>query len=65
MFGKMQESGLTETIAFVCILAILRPVFCVFSYTEYLSAHCRAWLQPDGCQMVQVFSCSALEGWNC
>ena len=61
----MQEAGLTETIAFICILAILRAVFRVFSHPEYLSAHCRAWLHPNGCQMVQVFSfCSALEGWD-
>ena len=30
MYGKMQESGLTEIIPFKCMSTILEPVSCVF-----------------------------------
>ena len=57
MYGKMQESGVTEITPFICISAIWGqfPVFlCFFLQLEFLSAHHREWLQPDGCHIGQV-----------
>ena len=66
MSGKMQESGLTKIIPFIYISAILGPGTCVFSYPEFLGAHCKEWLQPSGCQITQVFFffLAAPEGWD-
>jgi len=45
----MQESGLPEIIAFICISAIWGqyPPF-------FLIAHRREWLQPDGCWIAGI-----------
>ena len=45
-------------------LSCLEPVSCNISHPDIFSSHCREWLQSNGCQMVQVFFLSALEGWN-
>ena len=45
----MQEPGLTETIPLIGISALWgqHPV-------SSLSAHCREWLQPDGCWIAGI-----------
>ena len=55
MYGKVQESGLTEITPFIRISATWGqfPV-CFFSQLEFLSAHHREWLQPAGCCIGQV-----------
>ena len=46
-------------------LSCLGTVSCNISHPDIFSSYCREWLQSNGCQMVQVFFLSALEGWNC
>ena len=46
-------------------LSCLGPVSGNISHPDIFSSYCREWLQSNGCQMVQVFFLSALEGWNC
>ena len=48
MYGKMQESGLTEIIPFICISAIWGQRLLVFS------AHLREQPQPDSCRITGV-----------
>ena len=48
MYGKMQESGLTEIIPFICISAIWGQRLLVFS------AHLREQPQHDSCQITGV-----------
>ena len=47
MYGKMQESGLTE-ISFDMHLSYLGPVLSVFLLLNFLGVHCREWLHFDG-----------------
>ena len=47
MYGKMQESGLTE-ISFDIHLSYLGPVLSVFLLLNFLGVHCREWLHFDG-----------------
>ena len=46
----MQESGISEITPFICFSAVWGQYVC-FSYPEFLSAHLREWLQPNGCQI--------------
>ena len=50
MYGKMQESGLTEIFPLICTSALWGHTI-LFSQMEFpfLRAHCREWLQSDGC----------------
>ena len=48
MYGKMQESILTEIIPFTCTPAIWGPVSCAFHIPSFLGALHREWLQSDG-----------------
>ena len=51
----MQESGLTEIILCVYASQLSGASVLFFSHPEFLRAHCREWLQPNGCQIVEVF----------
>ena len=50
MYGKMQKSGLREIIPFIC-----SSLSCIFLHPEFLSVYYREWLQPEICQITQVF----------
>ena len=54
MYGKMQESVLTEIIPFICTPAIWGPVSCVFHILSLLGALHREWLQSDGYWMAGI-----------
>ena len=45
MNGKVQESGLTEIIPFICISANWGPYAVFFYILSSPGAHCREWLQ--------------------
>ena len=49
----MQESGISEITPFICFSAVWGQYVC-FSYPEFLSAHLREWLQPNGCQVAGI-----------
>ena len=53
MYGKMQESGLTEIILSYASLLSGASIL-HFSPSEFLSAHHKERLQPGGCQITQV-----------
>ena len=53
MCRKTQESGLAEIFPSYASQLSGIGVLCV-SHPEFLHAHCREWLQPDGCQTKQV-----------
>ena len=72
MYQKMQESELTEPFPSYAS-QLSGPVFLCDSHSEFLGAHCREWLQSDGCQTGRYCSSSwvpsglrnsLLEGWN-
>ena len=46
MYGKTQESGLTEISSFICISALWGH-YPVFSHPEFLKPHHREWPQHD------------------
>ena len=48
MYGKMQESGFAEITCITCISATWGQ------YPEFLSAHLREQLQPNGCPMADI-----------
>lgn len=58
MYGKMQESGLTEIIPLIRTSAIWSqyPVFSypVFSHPEFPQAAPLGWLQPNACQIIGI-----------
>ena len=49
------ESGLTEIVLSVYASQPPGASVLLFSHPEFLRAHCGEWLQPNGCQIVQVF----------
>ena len=57
MYGKVQESGISEIIPFICISAILGqyPVF-FFHILSFLGAHPREWLvwESNGYQIAGI-----------
>ena len=48
MYGKMQESGLTEIIPLICTSAIWGQ-YPVFHILSFLRAHGREWLHVGDC----------------
>ena len=56
MYGKMQESGFTKIIPFICISVIWGNSLCFFHIhlLQLLRAHCREWLQLGGCQIAGI-----------
>ena len=53
MYGKIQEPGLTEIIPFICISAIWGQ-YPAFLHPEFFRAHCRNWMQADGCWIAGI-----------
>ena len=49
MYGKMQESGLTEILPLICTSATGASIL-YFSHFEFLRVPLREWLLPDGCK---------------
>ena len=70
VYGKMQESGLTVIIPFICISAARGQYLTFFSQSEFLSVYHREWLQPCGCQIVGTVlhprspQCSEIHIWR-
>ena len=48
MYGKMQESGLTEIIPLICTSAIWVHILCLL-ILRFLKLHRWEWLQSDDC----------------
>ena len=55
MYGKMQESGLTEVIPLMCTSDLWGQDL-VFSQPEFHRAYYGEWMQSDGCWMAGVLS---------
>ena len=56
-YQKMQASGLTEIILFICISAIWGHIL------FFLSAHHREQLQPNGCPAASIIFLPGCPGW--
>ena len=60
MYRKTEESGLTEIIPFMYPSYLVVTTLC-FSHPEFLRAHHREWLQPEGNQITFFSFLSALK----
>ena len=54
MYGKIQNLGSLKSFLLYASQLSWASIL-HFSHPEFLNGHCRAWLQPDGCQIMQVF----------
>ena len=58
MYGKMQESGLTEILPLICTSATGASIL-YFSHFEFLRVPLREWLLPDGYYLIFLLSGSS------